>query len=73
MSACRSCGEPIRWAKTSAGKNIPVDIEPTSEGNIVFEDGVAVVLPALQAKTYDGEKFISHFVTCEDADKWRRK
>ena len=70
MSACRSCGEVIRWAKTAQGKNIPINPEPSSAGNIVFEGQVASVLP--DPSKYEGEKYVSHFVTCPDAGKWRK-
>lgn len=70
MSECKACGEEMRWAKTAAGKSIPLDPDPTSAGNIVLEDGVAVVLP--DPAKYDGEKYTSHFATCPDAKKFRR-
>ena len=28
MSACRGCGCPIDWIRTTAGRNMPVDPEP---------------------------------------------
>lgn len=71
MTDCRSCGEPIRFAKTKAGKLIPIDVLPDSSGNIVFEGDVAIILP--DPEKYEGEKFVSHFVTCPDAERWRKK
>lgn len=56
-SKCRSCGAPIVWFKTSAGKKIPVDaatVEPEDQ---------QLQLP----------RHVSHFATCPDADKFRRK
>jgi len=41
---CRSCGAPIEWVKTDAGKWMPVDPDGTS-----------------------------HFATCPDAEKWRKR
>lgn len=35
MSTCRSCGAEVLWAKTRAGKAMPVDPEPTAEGNVL--------------------------------------
>lgn len=37
-STCRSCGAPVIWALTEAGKRIPVDPEPMAGGNIVLSD-----------------------------------
>lgn len=35
-ATCRSCHTPIRWAITEGNhKRIPLDIEPTADGNIV--------------------------------------
>jgi hypothetical protein len=31
---CRSCKAPIIWARTAAGKLMPVDPEPTEGGNV---------------------------------------
>ena len=28
MNACRSCGAPVTWTVTDAGKRMPVDPEP---------------------------------------------
>lgn len=46
---CRSCNAPIRWAVSEAsGKRIPLDPEPSEDGNIVetgrtHPTGVAMV------------------------------
>lgn len=56
-SKCRSCGYPIIWLKTDAGKNIPVD-----------EDSVA----DKGATIFDPHQMTSHFATCPDVGKWRK-
>ena len=44
-TACRSCGEPIRWVETRQGKRMPLDVEESSDGNVVIEaDGKAAYL-----------------------------
>lgn len=44
-SNCRSCGAPIIWTRTWAGKAMPVDEEPIHGGNIlVSPDGTATVI-----------------------------
>jgi hypothetical protein len=72
MAECRSCKAEITWARTRAGKAIPIDPDPRSDGNVVIEaDGAAVYLGA--DSTYTGERFVSHWVTCPDAESWRKK
>ena len=78
MSNCRSCGAEIWWAKAQGkSKDMPLDSEPCDEGNIVYVDAgqVRVFKTAMDAeRAYPGEKrFLSHFVTCKDATKWRKK
>ncbi len=68
MSACRSCGARIVWAKTSTGKAIPVDADPVEHGNIVLSSGgVAEVGPA------GSGTHVSHFATCPERDEWRKR
>lgn len=43
-SRCRSCGAPVEWRMTAAGKRSPYDLDGTS-----------------------------HFATCPDAARWRRR
>lgn len=75
---CRSCGAPIRWAFTAAGKRIPLDPEPYEAGNVWvdhYESGMPVVnvaadrrgVPSAEALVY-----VSHFVTCPNAAQHRR-
>lgn len=37
MSRCRSCNAPIRWARTAAGKAMPLDAAPAAGGNVILE------------------------------------
>lgn len=78
---CSECAAPIVWAKTvgakGATKAFPVDPKPDPvKGNVTVTGGVAVVLRAAQA---DGARaagqplYVSHFVTCPYADRFRRK
>ncbi len=70
MKGCRSCGELIRWEKTRDGRNVPLDPEPSSAGDVVLErlipSGplVAVQLAPSSAYRYTGEKFTDHRKTC---------
>lgn len=54
---CESCQAPIIWLKTVSGKNMPVDRAPGVNSTMVF----------------DGDKHTSHFATCPNAAKHRRK
>lgn len=47
MPKCKSCGAEIRWAKTPAGKAIPIDEKPSPTGNITLKErpGVASMEP----------------------------
>jgi len=58
MATCRSCGAEITWMKTSGGKNIPVDAET------VEDEGATI---------FDPDTMTTHFETCPDADKFRKK
>lgn len=79
-AACRSCGAPIVWAVTKAGKRMPLDASPVpfkglfglelvdgdDEYHAVHKNDLpesARLLPLHQ----------SHYVTCPQAAKWRRK
>jgi hypothetical protein len=64
---CRSCGARITWAELTSGKWHPFD------GDIVtvrmqgtFPDGRVI-------EDVDTSISSSHFATCPDAKKWRRK
>lgn len=65
-SSCKSCGAPIYWAKTSAGKDIPLDAKP-QKGFIVDFVKSSETLKAIPRNVY-----ISHFATCPNADFHRK-
>lgn len=85
MSRCRSCGASIVWARTTNGKLMPVDAVAHDEGNVLLtwgdEEGVptrfASVLTGTALETQRGAspEFMhrSHFATCVDANKHRRR
>lgn len=72
---CRSCGKPILWLDTPAGAIMPLDAETDGSGNVVIVDGKAVVLKGtlFDEKPVEGARFKSHFATCPQSDKWRKK
>lgn len=78
MTSCRSCGAPIRWARTvGAGKSMPLDAEPSADGNVqlVGPHEAAVVLAGLDlyaAQQAGVPLYVSHFATCPHAANHRR-
>lgn len=80
MPTCRSCHQRITWLKTPGGKAIPVDEDPTDDGNIVIDvercQLVARVYKDAEAARDAGAeepRYVSHFVTCPQAGEWRRR
>lgn len=77
---CRSCGAPIIWAVTDAGKAMPVDpIHDPGNGNIALHRAAgeirAAVVPARKAaamRAAGHPMYIAHFGSCPHADRWRR-
>lgn len=76
-SHCSTCERPLLWAWSEHGKRIPIDPEPTTDGNIVLRriatgaDSVAHVLG--RDEETDEERYTSHFATCPQADTHRRR
>lgn len=66
MSNCKSCGEEIKWLKTRAGKNIPVNI-PDSIEEETKHDAV------ISAVEFNKDYMVAHFATCPQANKHRNK
>lgn len=79
MSTCRSCNKPIRWIELKSGKKMPVDPDPfelweAEIGDTVVTDmGDVIKYDPDKHKGDDREVYVSHFSTCPDADKWRKK
>lgn len=54
---CNGCGRKIQWAKTPAGKNVPLELVPLIK---IDKEGVA--------RAVDGEfVLVNHFKTCPQA------
>lgn len=62
-SKCKSCGAEIIWAKTHAGKRVPLDKE--FENRFYFE-------PAKGDKVIFARTYKTHFATCPNAAEHRR-
>jgi hypothetical protein len=82
MSAmpCRSCGALIFWATTTKLKRMPVDAEPTADGNLILGEPkqpfpqypTVMVLGPGDTPKPGVERYTSHFATCPQAATHRR-
>lgn len=79
---CRGarCDATIAFVITTAGKMLPIDLEPDPTGNIELTDedvrtGAGTRFPRAivhaQASLEDGERYLPHFATCPDANEFR--
>jgi len=77
-TACSSCGEPIYFAKTSSGKPMPVDAEPSDQGNVLLALDAdtrqlkAEVLGRGTEPPAGRNVYLSHFVTCPHSESHRK-
>lgn len=77
MGRCKSCAAPVRWVKTSAGRNMPLDDYQVEGGSISLErnhelDWVAVVHPLADVDPQE-LGYRSHFASCPESDSHRKK
>jgi hypothetical protein len=74
ISTCRSCGAAIIWAMTGKGRTMPVDARPDPKGNVavVIDGDTRRAIVGVTPESI-GPRHLSHFVTCRDAPKWRKK
>lgn len=77
MARCRSCGAEILFIKTGKGM-MPVNAEPVqfnyqlgAKDRVVTGNGE--VLPADIREDGKERGWISHFATCPDASKFRKR
>jgi hypothetical protein len=58
VTKCRSCGAHVFWVVSDrTGGKFPVDVQPDDEGHVLV----------------DGTYYTSHFATCPQAQRWRKK
>lgn len=77
-SPCKGCGEPMVWAKTERGKNMPLDPEEVDRRDVgpkitLFdivrgEDGKPAALVSTSVRGH-----VAHWVTCEKRDEFKRE
>lgn len=75
MANCRSCGAEIIWARTVAGRLIPLDAEPAERPKGIFrlEEALLDGGPQIAISAASDPVYISHFATCPHADEHRRE
>ena len=70
---CRSCKQPVRWARTAGGHYMQIDVEPVADGNLRLErvpaDLPRVVVVPLAYRTEGERLFVAHDRTCERAER----
>ena len=76
--ACRSCGARLLWALTEKGRRIPLDRNPVPTGNIEIEETdegppMSRVVPVLSPGLFPTVRYKSHFATCPNAKRHRRR
>lgn len=72
MASCRSCEAEIIWATSTTGKAIPLDAQPTANGNLSLVAGTAHAYTA-EDERLKRERYTSHFATCPEAGQWRKR
>lgn len=76
MTRCRSCRKRIIWAITGKMRRIPIDPDPTPDGNIVLQDQGKFRPPLATVHTVrppDTMLYKSHFATCPAAAAFRKR
>lgn len=78
-TTCRSCDAPIRWARNVVtNKGLPLDPDPVENGNLVLVDmgsdseELTVRYVKRGEDVGNAQRYQTHFVSCPDADNWRR-
>lgn len=73
--SCVACGTSVTMCfHVTTGKRAPIDTEPSEDGNVqrVGEDRYRIITAKAPADP-DAPRFKSHFATCTDAARFRRK
>lgn len=79
IATCSSgnCGARIIWTLTErTGKRAPVDAEPNPAGNLILlpsPHGAPTSKVADLLDDPDAPRYMPHFATCPDADKFRNR
>ena len=72
IATCSSCKAKIIWAKSVNGKAMPMDAEPNRDRGTFRLDGDRAIY-IKRDDVYDGPRYESHFATCPNSRKHRKK
>ncbi len=72
MATCRTCGAEIAWVFSESGVRMPVDPGERPDGNLVIEPDLTGRKVARVVAPGKGTH-VSHFTTCPDASKHRKR
>jgi len=73
---CRSCNAKVIWAKTVKGRAMPLDANPYDDGTLYLDEKLMKVYTDLEQVPANCEVqsgYKSHFATCPEAGKWRKR
>lgn len=76
---CSSCNGRIVWALTTAGRRMPVDLDPVEGGNVLLVERGGELPPRAEVlgradRPAEGVlTYRAHFSTCPDAGAHRRR
>lgn len=82
MAACRSCSASVFWVETEAKDDKParrMPLDADAEGRpLTFDDGNLVVVrngdpPVVRYVAKGPNHHRSHFSSCPQLDRWRKK
>ena len=81
MAKCKSCGAEIIWIKMRSGKSAPYNPEPIHYRKFVHNIENMLVLVTPEGDVTPGEAcedsdlfgYISHFATCPNANRHRKR
>lgn len=75
MATCRSCRADIEFVRTPANRAMPLDAQPSPDGNVRLVNGQAHVLGPLEvAALTDDERAqlrMPHHATCPQGAEWK--
>lgn len=72
VNFCRSCGARIQWYRSNRGKAMPVNVATSPNGNVRIGQDLIGEPVAHVVSDGTGDR-VAHFVTCPDAEQWRKR
>ena len=79
-SKCRSCGAPIFFIRTTAGKSMPCNIiavhykaNDKGKDKVVTKEGAVISCEIIGIGNADGFGYVPHWSTCNAPDKFRKR